>query len=891
MFNTTFRGLRFFAIPALLLCFFSTALVAQMPGGGAPGGGGNFDPSKLNIGRFYGKVVDENGKGVGYATVKLMGKKFDPQSKKMTEGLISGQLTQENGDFSLEKLPVMGEFNLEISFIGFATITQKVSFGLAAPGGAKPGASAPPSGAPGSGNPMAGAMAGNFDKDLGNIPLKPDTKTLQEVVINAEAPTATLALDKKIYRVDKDASAVGGNAQDALKNVPSLSVDIDGNVSLRNGAPQIFVDGRPTTLTLDQIPAAAIETVEVITNPSAKYDAGGGTAGIVNIVLKKERRLGYNGNVRTGVDTRQGFNFGGDVNARGEKVNLFVSGNLNRMRAINEGETARQNFFGSPETNVFQNTDGKMQGYFANARAGLDWLMDNRNTLTFSGNLTRGSFHPSDLISTRTDSLFSDRVGLLRYTREGNTARNFRNLGLSVQFKHLFPKQGAEWTADVNYNNVKFEGSSDFNTLYESGNNIQEKQEGTGDGAFITIQTDLVYPLKSNWKVETGLRAAMRDNENQNGNFRYSTPAQEWQRISNLTDNFRLSDDVYAAYGTLSKQQGRWGYQAGLRLESSFYQGELTDRDSSFRIVYPAALFPSGFVTYKISETSNLQLSYTRRVNRPNFFQTMPFVDFTDSLNLRRGNPQLRPEFTNALELSWQKTFKGGHDILSSLYYKNATNLLTTYLSSEYNETLQKEVIVSTYINANQSHAAGAEFTLKNTLFKLITLTTNINAFYTQVDADNVEANLTIDRWSAFFKEILQVRLPQNWTLQLNGEYRTRVSFLPSNNNDPFRGGPHGGSQNSAQGYSIANWYVDASVRKDFWKKQGSLTLSAGDIFASRKNGSYSSSELFIQDSWMIRNPQIVRLNFSYRFGKMDASLFKRKNNKVNMQGNDMMGG
>ena len=236
---------------------------------GAPGGGGTGGGQQMNNGRFYGKVVDESNKGVGYATVQLYKMQFDTLSKTMQEVMLTGQITADNGDFTLEKLPVMGDFNLKISFIGYAELTQKVSFGMKAGGG---------------------MPAGGFDKDLGNIKLVNSSQTLAEVTVTAEAAQTTLALDKKVYRVDKDASTAGGNAQDALKNVPSLSVDLDGNVSLRNGSPQIFVDGRPTTLSLDQISADAIESVEVITNPSAKYDAGGGTAGIINIVLKKEKR-------------------------------------------------------------------------------------------------------------------------------------------------------------------------------------------------------------------------------------------------------------------------------------------------------------------------------------------------------------------------------------------------------------------------------------------------------------------------------------------------------------------------------------------------------------------------------------------------------------------------
>ncbi|MEK7255387.1 MAG: outer membrane beta-barrel protein, partial [Bacteroidota bacterium] len=673
-------------------------------GGGAP-------PAGMNNGRFYGKVVDENGKGVGYATVQLFGNQFDPATKTLKEGLISGQITEDNGDFNLENLPVVGDFKLKISFIGYAEIEQTVTFGIKPP---TPGASGgSPSGAGG-----GAGFGGSKEKDLGNIKLVAETQSLETVEVTAERAVTTLALDSKVYRVDKDASAAGGNATDALKNVPSLSVDLDGNVSLRNGSPQIFVDGRPTTLSLDQIAADAIESVEVITNPSAKYDAGGGTAGIINIVLKKEKRLGYNGSVRFGGDSNGGFNGGGDVNARGEKTNLFVSGNLNRMHGNSNGETTRQNLTGDPLTNFTQSLDNSMNGYFANARGGMDWFVDNRNTLTFSGNFTRGSFNPLDVITTRTDSLFQSGIASSQYERTADQERNFRNIGTSLQFKHLFPKEGAEWTADVNYNRVRFLGSADYTTNYDSGSQSLEENEGRGRGQFVTFQSDFVNPIAPGMKLEGGVRGAMRRNRNDTKNEFFNQDG-TWEEASSLADHYKFRDDVFAAYGTFSHQFPTWGYQIGLRAESSIYTGALTDgSDSSFTIAYPIDLFPSAFLTKKLNETDQVQLAYTRRINRPNFFQTMPFTDFADSLNLRRGNPKLRPEFTNSLELSYQNIFARNHNLLISIYYKQVSDLITTYLAEEFNEDLGKNVVVATYANSNSSQAYGAEMTLKNSFAK-----------------------------------------------------------------------------------------------------------------------------------------------------------------------------
>ncbi len=855
----------------LLLCL-PLLLNAQQPG---------FDPTKAANGRFYGKVVDEKGSGIGYATVKLYGKKIDPSSKQLQEVLLGGQLTAENGDFSLDRIPTVGEFKLVISFIGFTEIEKVVSFGTGPAAGGPPKPGGPPAG------------FGPTEKDLGNLVLTSNA-TLEEVVVSTQAANATLSLDKKIYRVDKDVTAEGGTAQDALKNVPSVSVDADGSVTLRNGAPQIFVDGRPTTLTLDQIPAASIESVEVITNPSAKYDAGGGTAGILNIVLKKDRRLGYNGSVRTGTDSRLGYNLGGDLNARAEKWNFFFSGNLNRMQNVNEGITFRSNRSSSFQLPTVENTqeiDGRMKGYFANLRSGIDWLIDNRNTLTFSGSLTQGQFNPTSDITVKTDSLSDLWIRSESYLRLADVNRQFQNLGGAVLFKHLFPKQGAEWTADFNFNQITSKGDNQFSSQFSNGLSSLEQQKADGSGTIYTLQSDLVYPVFNNWKVESGVRAAVRRNFSNNFNFRWNPATQIWEQSSTLTDRYSYDDDVYAAYATLGKQFKGWSAQIGLRAESSFYTGRLTDRDSSFSINYPVSLFPSAFLTRQLSESSSLQWAYTRRVNRPNFFQTLPFIDFADSLNLRLGNPQLLPEFTQSLEMSYQKIFSRNHSLLASVYYRRASDLITSYLTTTLSSELDRELIITTYANADYSQAAGLEFTFKNTFFKILDLTSNWNFFYTEVNANNVESGLVTERTSALIKEILQIRLKKGWSLQLNGEYRTRAAYTPIVSTDQFRG-PHGsGITNTAQGYSIANWYMDVSVKKELLDRKATLTLSINDPFSSRRTGTYSSSALFLQDTWTLRNPQMVRLNFSYRFGKADSSLFRRKNTKVEMGGSDMMGG
>ena len=363
-------------VTALLISVIS---FAQMPGGG----GNRSGMAQQMNGGFYGKIIDSiTGKPIEAASVQLVQSKYDTVTKKRKDVVIGGMLTKNNGQFNLESVPVMGQYKLKISAIGFKSYEKNVS--LVDPKTFRNNSN--------NGNQDFTSMLGNFDKDLGNIKLEIDSKVLGNVTVTGTKPLVQLGIDRKIYNVEKDLSAVGGTAVDVMKNVPSVLVDIDGNVTLRNSPPQIYVDGRPTTLTLDQIPADQIASIEVITNPSAKFDASGGTSGILNIVLKKNRKAGYNGNVRAGIDMRGKFNGGGDINIRQGKFNFFANANYNQRRSISYGTTDRYTFLQNPYTNLHQEDKTINNGHFAFGRIGMDYFIDNRNTITLSGLMVRGHF-------------------------------------------------------------------------------------------------------------------------------------------------------------------------------------------------------------------------------------------------------------------------------------------------------------------------------------------------------------------------------------------------------------------------------------------------------------------------------------------------------------------
>ncbi len=311
----------------LLLCLALVLdqAIAQPPAGGPPGGGPGGRPAGgpgggPASGHVYGKLVDSTGHGIGRASVLILKTFTDPATGKKKEILLKGLSSQLNGDFSAEDLPTGSPLKLSVSAIGYTALTQDLVL-----------------------TPQAS------EKDLGNLHLASATKELQQVVVTASKPFMTVDMDKKVFNVSKDIVSVGGNGLDVLKNVPSVNVDIDGNVTLRGGSPQLFVDGKPTTLTLDEIPSDAIESVEVITNPSAKYDASGGGAGILNIVLKKNRKQGYNGSVRAGGDSYGGANAGASLNVRENKINFSADINGRLMRDRSTGQIERMDYSTTPK--------------------------------------------------------------------------------------------------------------------------------------------------------------------------------------------------------------------------------------------------------------------------------------------------------------------------------------------------------------------------------------------------------------------------------------------------------------------------------------------------------------------------------------------------------------
>ncbi|MGN6604658.1 MAG: TonB-dependent receptor domain-containing protein [Ginsengibacter sp.] len=860
----------------LFLILFSSASMAQYPQGqGRPNAGGR----NMNMGHFYGKVIDGNtNKPVDAASVQLTQMKFDTATKQRKPVIVAAMLTDKKGEFSIDKLPLFGKYTLTISAVGHSVYTDEISFNLKMGGDRS-------------------QMLNAIDKDLGNIKLLPEAKQLADVVVTGNKPMMQMSIDRKVFNVDKSLTSVGGTAVDVMRNVPSVNVDIDGNVTLRNASPQIFVDGRPTTLTLDEIPADEIESIEIITNPSAKFDASGGGAGILNIVMKKNKKPGYNGNVRAGMDTQGGNNAGGNINIRQGKINFFASGNYFHFKGKSTNKTDRTDYVNGLTSDLHEYSRPLRNGRMAGGNIGFDYFMDNRNTLTVSGGIRRGKFGGTELMDITRDTTDAGTTTHTFGTSNSNSNFTWDNYNGKISFKHNFAKPNKYITADANYNHSKNTNEQDMATQYFKADNspsqplYQQKTTGNGSNNNIIIQTDYSNPVSDKIKVEAGLRAAMGSSGSENNNFIMNQATGKYESVQGLNSKYKYNDDVYAGYVTFSQKINDFTYQLGGRIESSKYSGELVDSNETFSNSYPLSFFPSVFLTQKINDKQDIQLNYSRKINRPNFWQLIPYYDFTDPLNISVGNASLVPEFTNLFELSYNLNLRNGNNFIATAYFRQSNNLISRYQywDKNPNPAYNDSVFISSYVNANSSEAYGLELTSMNKIAPWWSLTENVNFYNSQINGSNLTtAGVTNQKWSWFGKINSTFELPANFTIQINGDYTSKTILPPGRGGG---GGNHwgGGNLATANGYALPVWGFDAAIKKDFLKnKTLSVSLSMNDIFDTRvtkvHSVSTSSKDISsVQDIWRQRDPQQLRLNVSWRFGKTDFSLFKRKD--MNQQG------
>lgn len=822
--------MKFFYIQLFLFCF-ANSLFAQKPSG-MPG-------NNLKIGRVYGRLFDEKKKPVAFATVAL----YVNKGKK--DSLITGTLTEQNGEFNLRDLP-FGRFKVSISYIGYSTFNQTVTV-------------RPPD---------------FVEQDLGNILLQIDATVLKELEITSEKSQSQLSLDRQVFNVGRNAASVGGTAEDVLRTVPSVTMDVDGNAKLRNNATTVYLDGRPTPVTLNQIPADQIERIEVITNPSAKFEAQT-SGGIINIVSKQNKKPGYNGFVTLSAAGGERYNATVSLSLKEGKNNF--TGFFNRWQSQQPatGYTNRTNITNSEIISYFnQQNSSYSNNYMQNGSLAWERTINNRNSITFTGNYRGGKFNWNEeqkyyLTSPKRDTQFSG-------TRSIRPDNSFSNYGGALTWKKSFPKKGREIVADVNYN--RGTSGSDANWLTtDTYQNAQIKIEnniitGGNTSDNLIIQVDYTSPLNDSTKIEYGIRSSLSEKNQVYYNDVVVDGIQK--RLAEFSQDFFLQDYINAAYFNFSSKWKGIGYQAGIRYEQSNLNGKSNIGGEDFGYNFPSSgkdilksLFPAVYFSKKWSSNAELQFNMSRKINRPWYMQLMPVIRVADRQNIQIGNPALQPEFINLFEVNYNRLFKSNNWLIS-LYMRDEQNTIVPFAKTSPTDTA---ILINTYINGKSSFRVGIDNTLKLELNKKFEVTTNINAFSMLFRAQGIERK----GYALNGKINASYKFPKDISLQTTYNYESPRIFL--------------------QGRERDNQFVDLALKKDitvgdlFPSKRntgagamrlGSLTFSVSDLFNTRRNLKVFDTVFFTQEVQRRRDLRFFKVTLQCFFGKPDASIFKRKSSR-----------
>jgi outer membrane receptor for ferrienterochelin and colicin len=791
----------------------------------------------LAIGRLFGKIVEkQTQQPAGFVSVAV----YQTVNKK--DSLVGGMLTKENGDFNIGDL-AFGKLKVKITFLGFKEVQKMVTV-------------APP----------------DVEQDLGNITLEVDTKVLKEVEITAEKSTMQLAIDRKVFNMDKNLHAVGGNAADALKSVPSVTVDGEGTILLRNQTPLIYMDGRPTPLSIQQIPADQIEQIEVITNPSAKFEAAAG-GGIINLIMKKNKQIGFSGNYALGAGTGNRYTGMANLNFKNKAINFTLFLNENTGDFNVNGFNYRTNRQSGIATD-YLNQDFSINYKYKNfsGRANLDYALNIRNTLSLT---TAIVFNRSTFIENQAFiSLNAQKSRQLYGNQDVKNDIPANDFNYVLGWKRTFTKKGKELNASFGYNygNVNYYNDFSINLFTGDGVPMSNKPElQQNRGLVHAVQTsftlDYSVPLNDSTKLETGIRSVLDERKNRFHSDTFDYSDVKYNQINYLALDYSVENYINAAYvNVLGKLKKGWSYQAGFRYEQSNSSGKSNLDGQRFSYSFPSenllkTLFPSLYFNKKVNATTEWQLNFSRKMGRPTFAQLTPYVNFADKNSLRRGNADIRPEFINLAEINFNKS-AGKVNFLAALYFRQVQDPIAIY---SFREPKNPSLLITSFINGKKNRAYGLDNTLKIPLSKTAEWTTNINVFNTYFSIKDYEN----EGWAWNAKSTLTLKVPKDLTMQLTGAYET-PTLVPQ--------GTRGGV-----------YFLDFTVRKDLWNKTGVLSLIVNDIFDSKRMYLNYDTPSYLVDFMRRRDNRFVRLTLQKRFGKMDAASFKAKkagNKSVREQSN-----
>ncbi len=785
------------------------------------------------IGKVIGVLRDSSTRAsLAYASVALL--------KVRDSSVAGGSLTDEKGNFKIEDV-MPGRYFIRITSIGYRKLDSK-PFML---------------------TPQEAL------KDFGNVWMPPSQKIMKEAEVVGEKAEYTNSLDKKVYNVDKTLINAGGSVSEVLSNIPSVNVDIDGKVSLR-GSEQvtILIDGKPAGLTgdnrgsiLQQLPASTIEQVEVITNPSSKYDAEG-MSGIINIKTKKDKNPGINGTITVGAGTRDKYNASLQLNRRSKKSNIFLNYGFRDDRRINTSNSLRTNTYGDQLSYYRSVGDGFNDNVSHNVRAGVDFYLNDYNTLGFSGGFNNRSEDRNELtITTEENTLFQVLSGFDRNSTSDESSSNFDG---SIDYRKTFSGSKRELTANINMTRMIRDNENGLYTYIYNDNDLNQRIFTEGESYNGTAQVDYVLP-KEKFKIETGLKTTYRSNDSKQRSDRYDFSLGSWYADPTFSDQFILTENVFAGYLQWS---GRWevfDLSAGLRAEQTYITGDSKSADTTFTRDF-LNLFPSAAIKYSLKEGNDIQLSYSRRINRPREQQLNPFRNVSDSLNIFVGNPAIYPELTHSLEFGYTGRFNE-QSVAANIFYRYTDDFSQRFRTVD----TATNVSTQTFVNYSTSENLGFELTVRNSFLKIFTSSLSFTAFYNKVDGTNIGSDLVSNVWSGDVRGSLSAKITKQLSAQLTGNYMA----------------PRKQPQGTFQGMSG----IDFGFRYDFKGGKWSLNGSVTDIFDTRNFDIDNRGTGFRVEMVRKRETRVASFTLSYRFGKSDMNQRnRRQNNRQNeVPQNDMM--
>ena len=790
-------------------------------------------PPAPTIGSVSGKLIDANNNPVSYATVTLL---------RADSSVVNGDLSKDNGSFNIAPTGV-GNFRLRIESIGLTTKFINVQITADAP-----------------------------DKKMGNVKVAESDNALKEVSIVGEKPIMELKVDKKVFNVEKNTTTAGGSATDVLQNVPSVSVDADGNVSLRGKSDvTILIDGKPSTMlgtdvasALQSLPAGSIESVEVITNPSAKYDAQG-TSGIINIITKKDGRFGMNGSATLGAGTRDKYNGNLSLNARKGKWNVFLNSSFRLNSTYNNVTTNRTDKIADStgtthSYHTYEHVPRRFDGYFNTIGASYDPDKYNSFTLTENINIMQFGFKDTSNYSVYNNATQTGPAAF-QQQRFSNFSGSPTSLSTSLDYKHKFKKKDEELSVDGTFAATNFVRKQDYTTLTDTGNYVQHAP-GWGDNNSLTIWADYTDPLfTKNGKLGFGVKS--QDYwfaSNDQPTIAHGSAAPVFDPT--LLANYDYTQQIHAAYVNWNDQLGKFGYQAGLRLEDAIYDGSgHTPRDTSLHNSF-VNLFPSAFVSYQLAHQQSIYLNYSMRTNRPGFMQLLPFIDLSNPGTVNTGNPSLVPEIINNVEFSYSKADNRGDNYIVSAYYAYTKDLIEKVTRPLFpNEAINYGVSTSNLFSQPVNIQSGTTYGLEGTgHFQIIPIwdaTVNANFFQNQLVIGNRNPELTQylvnnSGFTWFGKINTSFKLPGNFSLQVNANYESPKIV--------------------AQGTLKETYWVDVALRKNLWKNKATIIVNCSDIFKTHVFVTNYDLVTYNETIDRVKETRIGNLTFTYRFGKQDLN-------------------